>query len=264
MRYAVSRRQAQTAELQLREERLLAAENSRIERGLLPKPLLHTDFVTCASHYRPGRARAVLGGDFYDVVETQDGDVRMVIGDVMGHGPDEAALGVHLRVAWRGLVLAGVPDDQVLATLSHLLEAETNGGIFVTLCDVTVNRQLEVTARVAGHPPPLVCSAVGASYLDVEVGPPLGVHLSRQWPISRSTIAPGSSLVVYTDGLLDAYRQPHLRSSVGLDELLAIASDSFASGQPVDAFLESVIRDAPVRAADDTAIVVLTVGDPRS
>jgi len=55
IRYAVQRRQTQVTEVQLREERLLAAENSRLERGLLPKPLLRTDFVTCASHYRPGR-----------------------------------------------------------------------------------------------------------------------------------------------------------------------------------------------------------------
>ena len=115
IRYAVQRRQAQLTEFQLREERLLAAENSRLEKGLLPRPLLRTDFVSCASHYRPGRARAVLGGDFFDVVETADGRVRAVIGDVMGHGPDEAALGVHLRVAWRALVLADVPDDQILS-----------------------------------------------------------------------------------------------------------------------------------------------------
>ena len=114
MKYAVQRRQAQLTEFQLREERLLAAENSRLERGLLPRPLLRSSFVTCASHYRPGRARAVLGGDFFDVVEMDDGRVRAIIGDVMGHGPDEAALGVHLRVAWRGLVLADVPDDLCL------------------------------------------------------------------------------------------------------------------------------------------------------
>ncbi len=138
--------------MQLREERLLAAENSRLERGLLPKPLLLTDFVSCASHYRPGRARAVLGGDFYDVVELPDGRVRAVIGDVMGHGPDEAALGVHLRVAWRTLVLAEVADDQILVALARLLEAESPGGIFVTVCDATIDRDLGLTIRVRRPP----------------------------------------------------------------------------------------------------------------
>ncbi len=172
IRYAVQRRQAQVTEYQLREERLLAAENSRLEKGLLPRPLLRTDFVSCASHYRPGRARAVLGGDFFDVVETDDGTVRAIIGDVMGHGPDEAALGVHLRVAWRGLVLAGVSPEQILATLSRLLEAESQGGIFVTVCDVTLHPDLSLEVRVAGHPPPLRCVAGVAAYLDVAYGAP--------------------------------------------------------------------------------------------
>ncbi len=120
------RRQTQVTECQLREERLLAAENSRLERGLLPRPLLRTDFVSCASHYRPGRARAVLGGDFFDVVETADGRIRAVIGDVMGHGPDEAALGVHLRVAWRGAgARRRAPTSRSSATLARLLEAES-------------------------------------------------------------------------------------------------------------------------------------------
>ena len=94
----------------------------------------------------------------------------------MGHGPDEAALGVHLRVAWRTLVLADVADDQILVALSRLLEAESPGGIFVTVCDVTIDRDLGLTIRVAGHPPPLLCAEGAASYLDVAFGPPLGIR----------------------------------------------------------------------------------------
>ena len=161
IRYAVQRRQTQLTEVQLREERLLAAENSRLERGCCPSRCCGPTSSSCASHYRPGRARAVLGGDFYDVVELPDGRVRAVIGDVMGHGPDEAALGVHLRVAWRALVLADVADDQILVALSRLLEAESPGGIFVTVCDATIDRDLGLTIRVAGHPPPLLCAGRG-------------------------------------------------------------------------------------------------------
>ncbi len=187
IRYAVERTRAQTTELQLRAEQMTHAENARLERGLLPRPLLRSSLVSCATYYQPGRNLAVLGGDFFDVVETADGAVRAVIGDVMGHGPDEAALGVHLRVAWRTLVLAGVADEQILATLSSLLSAESGGnGGFVTALDITIDRSLEATFRVAGHPPPLLCSASGSSYLRPEVGPPLGVEgltgAARRWP----------------------------------------------------------------------------------
>jgi serine phosphatase RsbU (regulator of sigma subunit) len=265
IRYAVQRRQTQTTEVQLREERLLAAENSRLERGLLPKPLLRTDFIGWASHYRPGRARAVLGGDFYDVVETPDGRVRAVIGDVMGHGPDEAALGVHLRVAWRTLVLADVPDDEILATMSRLLEAESPTGIFVTACDVTIDRDLGVAIRVAGHPPPMRCADGTASYLDVTFGPPLGIRdeqVHPGWPVTRAQLTPGSALLLYTDGLLDAYRQAHSRTSVGLDELLEVTSRALAGGGRLQDLLETLVARAPVQAADDTALLVLTVGQP--
>ena len=267
IRYAVQRRQAQLTEFQLREERLLATENARLERGLLPRPLLRTTFVSCASHYRPGRARAVLGGDFFDVVETADGRIRAIIGDVMGHGPDEAALGVHLRVAWRGLVLADVPDDHILTTLSRLLEAESGGGIFVTVCDLTLDRDLGLTVRVAGHPPPLRCDEGTASYLDIAVGPPLGVsdeEADAGWPVTRTRVALGSSLVLYTDGLLEAYRRPDSLASVGLDELLDVATAALSAGEPVDRLISTVVGQAPARAADDTALVILTVGDPGS
>jgi len=265
IRYAVQRRQTQVTEVQLREERLLAAENSRLERGLLPKPLLRTDFVRWASHYRPGRARAVLGGDFYDVVEMPDGRVRAVIGDVMGHGPDEAALGVHLRVAWRSLVLADVPDEQVLVTMSRLLEAESSGGIFVTACDVTINRDLSVVIRDAGHPPPMCCLDGAASYLDVTFGPPLGIRDEQPhsgWPITRTELVPGSALLLYTDGLLDAYRQVDSLTSVGLDELLEVTTKALTAGERLQDLLETIVTEAPMQAVDDTALVVLSVDHP--
>ena len=230
----------------------------------MPKPLLRTDFVSCASHYRPGRARAVLGGDFYDVVELPDGRIRAVIGDVMGHGPDEAALGVHLRVAWRTLVLADVADDHILVALSRLLEAESPGGIFVTICDATIDRDLGLTIRVAGHPPPLLCSGGVACYLDVAFGPPLGIRDEephRGWPVTRAQLEPGAALVLYTDGLLDAYRQVDSLTSVGLDELLEIATGALAEGESLDDLLDTIVARAPVRAVDDTALVVLQVGE---
>jgi serine phosphatase RsbU (regulator of sigma subunit) len=270
IRYAVERTRAQTTELQLRAEQMTLAENARLERGLLPRPLLRSSLVSCATYYQPGRNLAVLGGDFFDVVETSDGTVRAVIGDVMGHGPDEAALGVHLRVAWRTLVLAGVPQNQILANLSALLSAESGGtGGFVTACDVTVTPELEVSLRVAGHPPPLLCSASGSAYLAPEVGPPLGVEgltgATRRWPetggwpVWCTRVEPGSSLILYTDGLLDAYRIPANRKSLGVDELLDATSTALASGESVSSWIPTIVGTAPTRSADDTAVVVLTV-----
>ena len=63
--------------------------------------------VQIVTQYRQSRENALLGGDFYDVVQTPDGTVHIMVGDVAGHGPDEAALGAALRIAWRALTFAG-------------------------------------------------------------------------------------------------------------------------------------------------------------
>lgn len=268
VRYAVERKRAQRAELQLRAEQLVSAENARLERGLLPTPLLRSERLACATYYQPGRDRAVLGGDFYDVVETPDGRVRAVIGDVMGHGPDEAATGVHLRVAWRTLVMAGTPDRDILPGLARLLAAETHNRGFVTVCDISLDPDGELVARVAGHPAPLLCDAGRCHYLDVEVGPPLGVEgliaANRRWadtggwPETRGRVDPGSSLVLYTDGLLDTYRDPAARSSLGIDELVDATELALAAGTPVAGWLQTVVAGVPSQSDDDTAVVVLT------
>ena len=114
VRYAVERRRADEARQQLEVARLHAEENARLERGLLPAPLVTDPELLLTAHYRPGRQRALLGGDFYDAVQVADGTVHAVIGDVSGHGPDAAALGVCLRIAWRTLVLGGREVEELL------------------------------------------------------------------------------------------------------------------------------------------------------
>lgn len=274
IRYAVERKRAQLTQQQLRDARVNAAEKARLERGLLPTPLLRTDRVSCSTYYRPGRNHAVLGGDFFDVVETADGRIRAVVGDVMGHGPDEAALGVHLRVAWRTLVLAGTPDADVLARLDALLAAETAGmDGFVTACDVTLDPDEEaVLIRVAGHPAPLVCAEGKTSYADAEIDLPLGVAAADGeqdrrtatggWPETRVDLPRGSSLILYTDGLLDAYAVRSDRHSIGLDELVHAVLALAEGGGDVSSWIRTIIGSAPNQSVDDTAVVVLTTSRP--
>ena len=270
IRYAVERKRAQRTSQQLREAQLSSAEKARLERGLLPTPLLRTDAVECSTYYQPGRDHAVLGGDFYDVIETSDGVVRAVIGDVMGHGPDEAALGVHLRVAWRTLVLAGTPDAHILPSLANLLEAESGGAAgFVTACDVTIDlSRSRATLRVAGHPAPLRCAYGKTLYLDVEVGRPLGIESpgagadpdggDGRWPETIVSLDPGSSLILYTDGLLDAYAVAETETTLGIDELVAAVTSCALEGVEARLWIPSIVGTAPNQSIDDTAVVVIT------
>jgi FixJ family two-component response regulator len=265
VRYAIERKRAQQVSLRLREAQLSSYEQARLERGLLPRPLLRTEAVECSTYYRPGRDGAVLGGDFFDVVETADGVVRAIIADVMGHGPDEAALGVHLRVAWRTLVLAGTPDSQLLPMLAQLFAAEdTAPGTFVTVCDVTLVPERETAClRVAGHPAPLLCAEGTAKYVEVAVGPPLGISIDRNngrshWPETSMSIPGGSSLILYTDGLLDSYSNPAVDDSMGLDEIVEVVTSLVSTGDAVRSWISSLVGNAPRPGADDAAVVVLT------
>src|SRR5262249_36529051 len=143
VRYAVERKRADENVRLLRESELRQAESARLERGLLPQPLMRNVSAELYSFYRPGRDRALLGGDFYDAVGVGGADgthLHLLIGDVCGHGVDEAPLGVALRVAWRALVLAGVPEHQVLDSLEQVLVSERRSDeLFATVATVAVN-----------------------------------------------------------------------------------------------------------------------------
>jgi serine phosphatase RsbU (regulator of sigma subunit) len=206
IRYAVERRRAERSEQQLALARLHAQENSRLERGLLPAPLVDDPGLELASHYLPGRRRALLGGDFYDAVQGPDGVVHAVIGDVCGHGPDEAALGVALRIAWRTLVLGGRNPDELLFTLQDVLMVERHdASVFTTLAMLTIaadRRAAEL--RVAGHPVPLLLENGSISRLPRgEGGPPLGVIPDACWPATTLELPPEWAILLFTDGLIE-------------------------------------------------------------
>ena len=223
VRYAVERRRAEQTAQQLQAARMHASENARLERGLLAAPLVNDPGLAVATHYRAGRRRALLGGDFYDAVELPDGTVHAVIADVCGHGPDEAALGVCLRVAWRTLVLARSPLDELLPMLQTVLGHERHEeSVFTTLCMATIapDRRAMVM-RVAGHPPPLVLSGDSvAGVITPAPGPPLGAIEEARWVTQAVDLPADWSLLLYTDGLVEGRRGSGRLGEEGLIELV--------------------------------------------
>ena len=206
LRYAIARRRGEDAAQRLREAELTHAENSRLERGLLARPILHDDTVSWATRYRPGGSRVLLGGDFFDAIELEDGSIRAVIGDVCGHGPDEAALGVALRVAWRALVLAGQPPDITLSCLHRVVEAERQQDhIFATVCDIELHPdRKQAQLYLAGHPSPLLLADGEVFELASDArGPLLGVFDDSKWPANRVDLGPEWTLVLFTDGIVE-------------------------------------------------------------
>ncbi|HEU4346331.1 MAG TPA: fused response regulator/phosphatase, partial [Actinoplanes sp.] len=178
LRYAVERKRADENAQRLREVELRQSESARLERGLLPQPLMDTTKVSVHTFYRSGRAMGLLGGDFFDVVQVGEDTLHMIVGDVCGHSVDEAALGVELRVAWRALVLAGVPDEQVLSALEQVLMTERRAReVFATVAAVTLDLAANrATVRLAGHPPPILLAEGLAVPVTARTGIVLGVR----------------------------------------------------------------------------------------
>jgi serine phosphatase RsbU (regulator of sigma subunit) len=166
----------------------------------------------------------LLGGDFYDMVEAADGWVHALVGDVCGHGAGEAALGVCLRVAWRALVLAGRPAEEVLATVQQVLEHEQQEeAMFATVCMVSVapDRRSGIL-RLAGHPAPLLVTRDGVTELTAPVSPPLGLNAARRWPGFEVALGDNWSLLLYTDGLIEGRisQGPYRLDTEGLIDLV--------------------------------------------
>ena len=271
IRYAVERKRADIAQQQLTESRLRAQENARLERGLLPTPLLQGSELSFAARYRPGRSRALLGGDFYDTVRTPDGTVHVMIGDVCGHGPDEAALGVELRIAWRALTLAGLCGDELLSTLQQVLEYERQSEeIFATLCTVDIAPDgRRAGLCLAGHPAPLITRQGRAAHLlpYEDGGPALGLLTHARWPRRQVELGGSWSLMMYTDGLIEGRVGPDGSSRLGQDGMVAMINQQLEQGLRGEELLEAAVcRVRELNGGeltDDVAVLLLDRDESR-
>jgi len=269
IRYAMERRRWDDAQRQLHVARLSAEENVRLERGLLPSPVLDDTRLSVSTRYRPGGQQRLLGGDFYDVVQTADGWVHALIGDVCGRGPAEAALGVCLRVAWRALVLAGHPSADLLSAVQRVLRHEQQDeAMFATVCMVSVAPdRCSGVLRLAGHPPPLLVTPDGITELIGPTSPPPGLNDAESWASRPVELGDRWSLLLYTDGLIEGRiaKGPYRLGTDGLIELVRdglVALSYEVGGGRDDALLDRLIdqvRDLNSGELDDD-IAILALG----
>ncbi|MGW1068299.1 PP2C family protein-serine/threonine phosphatase [Streptomyces aureus] len=208
VRYAVYRSQTERTNAETQAARLRAEENARLERGLLPQPIVDTRKITVTARYLPGAEQALLGGDFLDVVESDDGLLHAVVGDVSGHGPDAAALGVCLRIAWRTLILAGHRGPDILHLMERILLAERGDLMLFATCSLLTLDQNNATASLllAGHHAPLITTHDGTRELTGAHGSALGITPGRPtWATTTVPLPATGALTLYTDGLTEGH-----------------------------------------------------------
>jgi PAS domain S-box-containing protein len=191
-----------------------------LQRALLPKELPRPDGFELAARYLPAEAGLTAGGDWYDVVPLPDGSIAVVIGDVAGHGLDAASLMGQLRLAIRAYALEGHPPEIVVTRADALLQ-QMAPEVMVTLLYVQVDAATNEAHVVnAGHPPFGVFSPGRGRYAGGASAPPMGFASFTHYEAAVEPLEPGSTLLLYTDGLID---RPDMKIDDGMRRMLDIA-----------------------------------------
>lgn len=178
-----------------------------LQRSLLPHRAPDRPGLGIATRYRPADDTSEIGGDWYDVLPLAGDGTALVIGDVMGSGATAAATMGQLRTATRALARLDLPPGAVLSGLDSL--AEDLDSSFAT-CTYLTCRPAVGTCEIAtaGHLPPVVIRPDGTTGLiDPAPGPPLGIG-GTTFTTHRLTLAPGSRVLLYTDGLVETRTDP--------------------------------------------------------
>ncbi|MFE3655988.1 SpoIIE family protein phosphatase [Streptomyces sp. NPDC059165] len=227
-----------------------------LQRSLTSTVLPEVAGLELTGCYLPASDHEV-GGDWFDVIDLPGGRTGLVIGDVMGHGVHAAAVMGQLRTAVRTLARHDIPPDRMLRSLDAAVS--DLGDNEMATCVYAVHDPAEggcVLAR-AGHPPPALAAGGGrVAFLDGPSGMPLGAG-GREFRTERVPLPPGSLLVLYTDGLIEA-RDRDLDQGMG-----QLAGALTRLDRPLEEICERVLgRLLPRTAKDDVAMLLARARRP--
>jgi PAS domain S-box-containing protein len=190
-----------------------------------------------AVRYHPASRPLQVGGDWYDLVDLDDGRVALIVGDCVGHGLAAATVMGQLRSACRALLLEQSSPSAALAALDRFAARLPGAHCTTAFCAVLTLDTGELVYSCAGHPPPIMVHADGTTVmLDGGRGLPLALRPDRSRPEARVTMPPRATLLLYTDGLVE-------RRGSSIDDGMTRAADLVQDGrsQPLDALADHVM-----------------------
>ncbi|WP_435854346.1 SpoIIE family protein phosphatase [Streptomyces subrutilus] len=222
-----------------------------LQRAILGPSQLPAGF---AVRYEPATQPLEVGGDWYDTVTLPDGRIGIVVGDCVGRGLEAASVMGQLRSACRALLLQDASPAQTLMALDQFAAGVPGAVCTTVFCGVLNADTGELTYSSAGHPPGILVHPDGTSQL-LEDGRslPLAVRPGKQRPEGACTIPPRSTLLLYTDGLVERRRRP---LSAGIDQ----ASEALQDGRDTsvdDLATDVMSRLAPSGGYDDDVALLL-------
>jgi PAS domain S-box-containing protein len=190
-----------------------------LQRSLLPDRLPELPGLDVAARYLPAASEAEVGGDWYDVIPIAGGAVGLVMGDVAGKGLAGASMVGRLRSALRAYALEGPDGARVVERLNRLLWTEVEDSQMATMLYVIVDPAASAVRWVnAGHPPPLMVVDGEPRFLEGGGSVPIGVLPFPTYEEVSTRMDPGSTLLLYTDGLVE---RPGANIDDGMAELAA-------------------------------------------
>jgi serine phosphatase RsbU (regulator of sigma subunit) len=250
---------AQQAALAIDNARLYQQQkrfSDTMQRSLLPQTLPEVSGLEVGAVYESS-ARVDVGGDVYDFLVLPDGRLAAVLGDVAGHGIEAAADMALAKFVFRSLAREHPEPGDFLAHANEVAHEELVGGKFITMLYLALDPERnEVAVARAGHPPARLIDPAGKVSQLAPQGLPLGVAAEQLYDELREPFLPGTTVCIYTDGLVEARAGDEQYGDARLDAALAAGRDLSAQD-----LAEQVVADCRAfgggELVDDCAIVVI-------
>ena len=245
----------------------LAIDNARLyqqqkqfadtmQRSLLPRSRPVVTGLEVGELYEPS-ARVDVGGDVYDFLALDDGRLAVVLGDVTGHGVDATADMAMAKFVFRSLAREHPEPADFLAAANEVICSEIASGKFISMSYVVVDGVSGTVAGAsAGHPSPRIVLPDGSTRALEAHGLVLGIDGGQEYAESYAELPPDASLVLYTDGVVEARRNGELYGDERLDALLGEQHELSARALAA-AVAESAREFAGGDLSDDLAVVVI-------
>jgi PAS domain S-box-containing protein len=239
----------------------LYTERTRIaltlQQALLPESLPRIAGVELDALYTAAGELNEVGGDFYDVFEYDERRWMLVIGDVCGKGPRAAAVTALARYTLRTAAMSGQNPVEMLTTLHRALMRGPDPAEMCTVCLVTLEHERErspLTVTLAGHPPPLLIKSDGEIEQVGAIGTLLGAVDPLKISEADAVLQDGETLLLYTDGVIDAGAAGSLLGERGLRELCAEAGE-LRLAQLLHRIERTALQHSEGRLRDDLALL---------
>ena len=244
--------QAALADRERRQEHNLAL---RLQRALLPDELLKHPQVSIAARYEATSDALEVGGDWYDTISLRDGQIGVVVGDVVGHGIEAMTSMGRLRSAVAALALHTPSPGELLTRIDEFVGGPAGTDFATVFYGVLDPTRWTFRYASAGHPPPLVVTPAGESrWLGQGLSEPLYGEPVHGRPDTTVDLEPGSLLLLYSDGLVERRGES---LEVGLDRLRRIAST--LRDQTADEICDLLVGRMGVTSnrSDDVVVVAM-------